>query len=73
MNLGLLAEALEDAHRNLTRVDARSLIKRIRTIYRMLVDGITVEYRRKYGYPTDLQEKATLTVLEQAGCCPSCG
>ena len=28
---------------------------------------------RKYGYPPDKQEKATQTVLQQAGCCRGLG
>src|SRR6266702_1396731 len=49
LNPGLPAEALEDAHRKLMRLDAPSLIERNRAIHRMLVDGITVEFRRKDG------------------------
>ena len=42
-------EALEDAYRKITRTDAPSLIERNRAVHRMLVDGVTVEYRRKDG------------------------
>ena len=42
-------EALEDAFRKLTRADAPSLVERNRALHRMLVDGVTVEYRRKDG------------------------
>ncbi len=35
--------------RKLTRVDAPSLVERNRAVHRMLVDGVTVEYRRKDG------------------------
>lgn len=49
LNPGLPPEALEDAWRKLTRVDALSLLERNRTVHRMLVDGVTVEYRRKDG------------------------
>ena len=49
LNPGLPAEAVEDAYRKLTRLDAPSLVERNRAIHRMLVDGITVEYRRKDG------------------------
>ena len=45
----LPAEALEDAFRKLTRSDAPSLLERNRAVHRMLVDGVTVEYRRKDG------------------------
>ncbi len=49
LNPELPAEALEDAARRLTRADAPSLIERNRAIHRMLVDGVTVEYRRLDG------------------------
>ena len=49
LNSDLPAEALEDAFRKLTRTEAPSLIERNRTVHRMLVDGITVEYRRDDG------------------------
>lgn len=49
LNPELPSDALEDAHRKLTRLDAPSLIERNRTVHRMLVDGITVEFRRKDG------------------------
>ena len=49
LNPGLPAEALEDAWRKLMRLDAPTLIERNRAVHRMLVDGITVEFRRKDG------------------------
>ena len=49
LNPGLPPEALEDAFRKLTRADAPSLIERNRAAHRMLVDGVTVEYRRADG------------------------
>jgi type I restriction enzyme R subunit len=49
LNPELPPEALEDAYRKLTRTDAPSLIERNRAIHRMLVDGVTVEYRREDG------------------------
>ena len=49
LNPDLPPEALEDAYRKLTRVDAPSLVERNRAMHRMLVDGVTVEYRRKDG------------------------
>jgi len=49
LNPDLPAEALEDAYRKLTRTDAPSLLERNRAVHRMLVDGVTVEYRRKDG------------------------
>src|SRR3990170_7635870 len=49
LNPELPAEALEDAFRRLTRSDVPSLIERNRAVHRMLVDGVTVEYRRPDG------------------------
>ena len=49
LNPDLPPDALEDAYRKLTRVDALSLVERNRAVHRMLVDGVTVEYRRKDG------------------------
>lgn len=46
LNADLPHEALEDAFRKLTRVDAPSLIARNRAVHRMLADGVTVEYAR---------------------------
>ncbi len=49
LNPDLPTEALEDAFRKLMRADAPSLVERNRTIHHMLVDGVTVEYRRQDG------------------------
>jgi len=49
LNRDLPPEALEEAFRKITRADAPSLIERNRVVHRMLVDGVTVEYRRKDG------------------------
>jgi len=49
LNPGVPPEALEDAFRKLVRVDGPALIERNRAVHRMLVDGITVEYRRADG------------------------
>src|SRR5439155_20380213 len=49
LNRDLPPEALDDAYRKLTRVDAPSLVERNRAVHWMLVDGATVEYRRKDG------------------------
>jgi type I restriction enzyme R subunit len=49
LNPTLPPAALEDALRKLTRLSAPSLIERNRAAHRMLVDGVTVEYRRKDG------------------------
>ncbi len=49
LNPSLPPEALDDAYRRLTRADAPSPIERNRAVHRMLVDGVTVEYRRPDG------------------------
>ena len=49
LNPDLPPEALEDAYRKLTKADAPSLMERNRAVHRMLVDGVTVEYKRKDG------------------------
>ena len=48
-NPSLPTEALDDAYRKLTRAEGLSLLERNRTVHRMLVNGVTVEYRRKDG------------------------
>ncbi len=49
LNPDLPPEALQDAYRKIARTDAASLLERNRAVHRMLVDGVTVEYRRKDG------------------------
>ncbi|MGB6535063.1 MAG: type I restriction endonuclease subunit R [Xanthobacteraceae bacterium] len=49
LNPDLPPEALEDAYRKITKADAPSLIERNRAVHRMLVDGVTIEYKRKDG------------------------
>lgn len=49
LNADLPADALDDAFRKLMRADAPSLVERNRANHRMLVDGVTVEFRRKDG------------------------
>lgn len=49
LNRSLPTEAIEDAYRKLTRVDAPSVIARNRAIHRLLVDGVNVEYARSDG------------------------
>jgi type I restriction enzyme R subunit len=58
LNPDLPAEALEDAYRKLTRVDAPTLIERNRAAHRLLVDGVTVEYRRADGSIAGAQARA---------------
>lgn len=49
LNPALPPEAVDDAYRKLTRADAPSAVERNRALHRMLVDGITVEFRRADG------------------------
>ena len=49
LNPGLPAEALEDAFRKLTRPEGPELVARNRAVHRLLVDGVTVEYRDASG------------------------
>ena len=49
VNPNLPGEALDDAFRRLTRPEGSTLEARNRAIHRMLVDGITVEYRNTEG------------------------
>jgi type I restriction enzyme R subunit len=49
LNPDLPPEAVEDAFRKLTRLDAQSLLERNRATHRMLVNGVDVEFRRTDG------------------------
>ena len=49
LNPSLPTEALNDAFRKLTRAEGPELIARNRAIHRLLVDGVTVEYRDASG------------------------
>ena len=49
LNPALPAEALDDAFRKLTRPEGVDLIVRNRALHRLLVDGVTVEYRDADG------------------------
>ena len=49
LNPTLPAEALEDAYRKLTRLEGTDLIQRNRALHRLLVNGVTVEYRTREG------------------------
>jgi type I restriction enzyme R subunit len=49
LNPELPSEALEDAFRKLTRPEGADLVQRNRALYRLLVNGVTVEYRRREG------------------------
>src|SRR5262249_755241 len=45
LNPSLPAEALDDAFRKLTRIEGADLMQRNRALHRLLVSGVTVEYR----------------------------
>jgi len=49
LNPHLPADALEDVYRQVTRTDSPSLVLTNRTVHRMLVEGVEVEYRREDG------------------------
>ncbi len=49
LNPDLPAEAIEDAFRKLNRLEGTSLETRNRTFHRLLVEGVTVEYRADNG------------------------
>ena len=49
LNSDLPAEALDDAFRRLIRPEGATLEARNRAFHRMLVDGVTVEYRAQTG------------------------
>ncbi len=49
LNPDLPADALEEAYRKLTRLNAPTLLERNRAAHRLLVDGVTVEHRRADG------------------------
>ncbi len=49
LNPTLPAEALDDAFRRLTRAEGATLEARNRAFHRMVVDGVTVEYRKPGG------------------------
>jgi type I restriction enzyme R subunit len=49
LNPKLPAEALEDAFRKIIRIEGSTAQARNRAFHRMLVDGVTVEYRRPDG------------------------
>jgi type I restriction enzyme, R subunit len=49
LNQALPAEALDDAFRKLIRAEGPTLEARNRALYRLLVDGVTVEYRTPDG------------------------
>jgi type I restriction enzyme R subunit len=49
LNPALPPESLDDAYRKLTRPEGANLIQRNRSLHRLLVNGVTVEYRTRDG------------------------
>ncbi|MCC6728752.1 MAG: type I restriction endonuclease subunit R, partial [Chthonomonadales bacterium] len=49
LNPALPADALQDAFRKLTRPEGADLLQRNRALHRLLVNGVTVEYRTREG------------------------
>jgi type I restriction enzyme R subunit len=49
LNPSLPSDALDEAFRKLVRIDGADLIQRNRALHRLLVDGVTVEYRDSDG------------------------
>ena len=58
LNPSLSADALEDAFRKLTRSEGSTLEARNHAFHRMLVDGVTVEYRSDNGAIRGAQAQA---------------
>ena len=58
LNPQLPTEAIDDAFRKLTRPEGPTLETRNRSIYRLLVDGVTVEYRTREGDIRGAQARA---------------
>lgn len=55
LNPHLPSQAIDDAYNRITRIGATSLIERNRVFQRLLIDGVSVQYRRaEGGIVTDL-------------------
>ena len=59
LNPALPVGALEDTFRKLTRAEGAELIARNRAVHRLLVDGVTVEYRTEDGHIRGAQARVT--------------
>lgn len=57
LNPQLPAEALDDAFRKLTRPEGPNLEARNRAVHRLLIDGVTVEYRHAQGHIAGAQAR----------------
>ena len=60
LNPSLPTEALDDAFRRVTHPGGATLESRNRALHRMLVDGVTVEYRRPGGGIAGAQARAAV-------------
>ena len=58
LNPDLPDEALEEAFRKITRVEGPDLVTRNRALHRLLVDGVTIEYRDADGAIRGAQARA---------------
>lgn len=58
LNPNLPDEALQEAFRKITNPEGATLVARNRALHRMLVDGVTVEYRRPDGSIAGAQARA---------------
>ena len=58
LNPALPPDALEDAFRKLTRPEGVDLVQRNRALHRLLVNGVTVEYRTREGDVRGAQARA---------------
>ena len=57
LNPQLPTEALDDAFRKLTRPEGPTLEARNRAVHRLLIDGVTVEYRHAQGHIAGAQAR----------------
>ena len=66
LNPALPAEALDDAFRKLTRPEGAELIVQNRALHRLLVDGVTVEYRDAEGSIRGAQARSSTPTTRRA-------
>jgi type I restriction enzyme R subunit len=66
LNPSLPAEALDEAFRKLTRPEGADLIVRNRALHRLLVDGVTVEYRDAAGSIRGAQARVIEELIDLA-------
>jgi type I restriction enzyme R subunit len=71
LNPDLPQEALDDAFRKIVRAEGASLIERNRAVHRMLVDGVTVEFRRADGLIKGEQARPRVISVQDPACYPA--